>query len=161
MARKLTDVVQINLRIREKMRRQLEKAAAKRQVSLNYEMVSRIQETFDGKSLFDLDMVTEEMKNAWARYAEPFHALNLQGNLLRATEVLIGEVEKTDAIERAPIRKAVDKARTHIKAMENEAKMLLRRMHTAGEEVEALTAGDAVYMAKAITMIKESKVKAK
>jgi hypothetical protein len=129
MARKLTDVVQVNLRLREKLRRQLEKAAARRQVSLNYEMTSRIQETFDRKSLFDLDTVAGDMSIAWGRYSALFHTLNLQGDLMRAAETLVQQLEKTERDDKA-ITKAVDKVKQVIKVIGLAGAKMPREMHT-------------------------------
>src|SRR3954447_14861831 len=46
MARKPTDYVQFKLRIRESLRRRIEKAAAKKKVSANAEAIERIEKTF-------------------------------------------------------------------------------------------------------------------
>jgi hypothetical protein len=47
-SRKLTDTVQLKLRIREDLRRKLEREAKKKEVSLNAEMVDRLIRSFDG-----------------------------------------------------------------------------------------------------------------
>jgi glucose-6-phosphate-specific signal transduction histidine kinase len=47
MARRPSDIVQPNLRIQERLRRQLEQAAKKNGVSLNREMVNRLERSFD------------------------------------------------------------------------------------------------------------------
>jgi hypothetical protein len=46
-ARKPTDIVQLKLRLREELRRKLERAAAKKEHSLNTEMVERLDRSFD------------------------------------------------------------------------------------------------------------------
>jgi glutamyl-tRNA reductase len=51
--RKRTDVVKLQLRIREGLRRQLEDAARVKDVSLNSEMVSRLEESFTRASMQD------------------------------------------------------------------------------------------------------------
>lgn len=50
-ARKITDTVQLKLRIREDLRRRLEREAKKRSVSLNAEMADRIEQSFDQEDL--------------------------------------------------------------------------------------------------------------
>jgi hypothetical protein len=47
MARKPTDYVQVKVRMRESLRRKLEKAAEKTKVSANAEAIQRIEYTFD------------------------------------------------------------------------------------------------------------------
>lgn len=51
MPRKLTDIVQVNLRMRESLRRSLEKAAADANNSLNAEMVERLDKSFQNEDL--------------------------------------------------------------------------------------------------------------
>jgi hypothetical protein len=46
MARKPTDYVQVKVRMREALRRQLEKAAEKKKISANAETIERIERTF-------------------------------------------------------------------------------------------------------------------
>jgi DNA-binding transcriptional regulator GbsR (MarR family) len=67
-ARKLTDTVQLKLRIREELRRKLERAAIKREVSLNTEMVERLEASFKAAELFD------EIKGAIATNMSPVTA---------------------------------------------------------------------------------------
>lgn len=47
MARKPTDYVQVKVRMREALRRKLEKAAEKKAISTNAEAIERIEYTFD------------------------------------------------------------------------------------------------------------------
>jgi HicB family len=55
MPRKPMQVVQVNLRIREGLRRKLEAAAKKRGVSLNFEMTDRLARSFEGETFQDLE----------------------------------------------------------------------------------------------------------
>ena len=61
MPRKPMQVVQVNLRIREGLRRQLEREAKRRGVSLNFEMTSRLQETFDQVAARSIDTIGADM----------------------------------------------------------------------------------------------------
>jgi hypothetical protein len=65
MARKPTDYVQLKLRIRESMRRKLERAAELRKHSANAEAVWRIERTFEQDQ--DMEDAAKEME---ARQAE-------------------------------------------------------------------------------------------
>ena len=89
MARKPSDIVQPNLRIREELRRRLEREAKKRDVSLNNEMTYRLERSFDEDATRSNAEVSADMKNVWARYSEVFHSLNKQGDLIRAANALL------------------------------------------------------------------------
>jgi hypothetical protein len=49
--RKLTDVVQVNLRLRESLRRRLEEEAEKRGFSFNAELTRRLEDSFEREEL--------------------------------------------------------------------------------------------------------------
>lgn len=132
MARKPTDIVQPNLRIRESLRRDLESAAKKNGVSINREMSDRLYLSFDAEARRSNAAIAEDMKNTWARYGDAFHELNKQGDLVRATEALIKQIEQSDAANSKAIKAAVEKAKTVLKMIEVEAAMLVRRAHTTG-----------------------------
>jgi hypothetical protein len=51
VARKPTDVVQVNLRLRESLRRKLERESERRGVSFNAELTRRLEESFDREEL--------------------------------------------------------------------------------------------------------------
>ena len=69
MARKPSDIVKPNLRIREDLRRRLELAAKKRGVSLNIEMTTRLKESFEREGLVNLSRITSNLENFYERYA--------------------------------------------------------------------------------------------
>jgi hypothetical protein len=127
VARKPSDVIPTSLRIRESLRRRVEAAAVKRQVSFNYEITSRVEASFDQESLFVLSHIVEDQKIVWARYGEAIHKLNMQGDLIRAAEALVAANEKNDP---AAITAATDHVKAVIKLIENEAALALRKMHT-------------------------------
>jgi hypothetical protein len=52
MAKKPDDVVKLNLRFDEKLRRRLERSAAQRGISMNSEILNRIEQSFDWESKF-------------------------------------------------------------------------------------------------------------
>jgi hypothetical protein len=51
VARKLTDIVQVNLRLRESLRRKLERESEKRGLSFNAELTRRLEDSFDREEL--------------------------------------------------------------------------------------------------------------
>jgi predicted transcriptional regulator len=50
MPRKTTDIVQLTLRLREELRRKLERAADKKDRSLNIEIVDRLEASFEAET---------------------------------------------------------------------------------------------------------------
>jgi hypothetical protein len=89
MARKSTDYVQFKLRIRESLRRKIEKAAEKKAISANAEAVERIEETFR----------EEERHEAWTKEMEErVDELNAQEREWRA------ELARREAAEKAAFR---------------------------------------------------------
>ena len=140
MPRKPSEIIQVNLRMRERLRQRLEKQAKRHGVSLNYEMLSRIEQTFETENLRTLESIVEDQKNVWARYGETIHKLEMQGDLLRAVKALAAEIEKlpTGGSEGEPLKKAMTKVRQAVAMIEAEAAMLARRMNTTGSDEEIL-----------------------
>jgi Arc-like DNA binding domain len=60
MARKLTEIVALSLRIREEMRRRLEREAKKQERSLNAEIVNRLEQSIQAQDAADRDAGTEK-----------------------------------------------------------------------------------------------------
>jgi hypothetical protein len=70
MPRKLTEIVQVNLRMRESLRRKLEKAAADANNSLNTEMVERLENSFQNEDLLPrLNQLNEVLHAISAKHA--------------------------------------------------------------------------------------------
>jgi hypothetical protein len=95
MPRKPTDTIQVNLRIKEALRRRLEVAAKKRDVSLNFEMVDRLKASFDqdahrtiDEAASRIDLVATRIKRAenLLRYAAKVESQILQEELMDAAE---------------------------------------------------------------------------
>jgi hypothetical protein len=61
MPRKPTDVAQFKLRIRENLRRQLEKAAVRNQTSINVEIVNRLRASFEAENIRALDEIVADL----------------------------------------------------------------------------------------------------
>jgi hypothetical protein len=70
VSRKPTEVVQVNLRIKESLRRRLERAAMASGSSLNAEMIERLEKSFQNEDLRPkLDNLTEIIHAITAKHA--------------------------------------------------------------------------------------------
>jgi hypothetical protein len=83
MPRKPTDLAHVNLRIREGLRRRLEREAKRHVVSLNYEICSRLERSLQAEAVFDLRATAHHMNQTWLLYAHRFMRLKLEDDLLR------------------------------------------------------------------------------
>jgi hypothetical protein len=136
MPRKPSAVLQYKLRIREDLRQQIEKAAKKDGVSANFEMVRRLKDSFGRESLLSIANVAQDMTILWARYGEALHELEKQGDLMRATTMLIKQIEQLPEVETDnAIKVAIEKTKAVIRVIEIEASVFPRRMHTTGAKL--------------------------
>jgi hypothetical protein len=125
MPRKQSAILDYKLRIRESLRRRIEVAAKRRNVSLNFEMASRLERSFDQESQRSMDETAEHLKTVLERFAMAHHEANMLGDLVRATEALIETVQAgKDTTE------AVARARQVIQMIDREATLGVRRMRT-------------------------------
>lgn len=124
MARKPTDIVAPNLRIRESLRQRLEKAAKRHGISINAEMVFRLNKSFEQDDLLTIQRTAQEM----ARYGQMLHAIRKQSDLLRASQALIDAIMSGNS---TTIRPAVEELQIVIALIEQEA---VKLMHTTGEQ---------------------------
>ncbi len=125
MARKPSDIAQLKLRIREELRRRLERAAENRGVSLNYEITSRLKESFDREELLALYKIAEDMKIHWARWSEALFHNEQRGDLVRAAEVLLVTLRARPAAPEA-IESAAEQVQKAIKAIKLHAEATAR-----------------------------------
>ena len=132
MARKPADIVQPNLRIREGLRRELKREADKNRVSLNVEMVRRLERSLDQEDLLTAATVAADLNNLHGRYGPLLHELNKQGDLIRAAEALLKQIEQSASS--AAIAKAAEKVKQVIEFIERDAAALPRQMHTTGAD---------------------------
>jgi hypothetical protein len=128
MARKPTDVVQVNLRLRERLRRKLEQAARKRQVSLNYEMMWRLEQSFEQISARSIDDIARDLEVSYLRHQQPFHYLATQNGLRDAAERLMIEIERMPAEcrEHDGMQSAVAEVRKWFTVMDIQAAQAVR-----------------------------------
>jgi hypothetical protein len=107
MPRKASDVIQYKIRIREDLRRRLEAAAKKRDVSINSEMTHRLGESFDREEMLKLARITAGFEDVYRRFADETEKGLLGEALVRAAEELISLLP-TDIQERELIKPAVE-----------------------------------------------------
>ncbi|MGO9049395.1 MAG: hypothetical protein ACLP19_27140 [Xanthobacteraceae bacterium] len=127
MTRKPTEIVPTSLRIRESLRRRVEQAAAQRGVSFNYELTSRVQDTFDREAQRTLEDVAVTFSQLEARAAAREHALDLQGDLIRAAEALVAANDQQDS---KAITAATAQVKGVLKLIDQEAALAQRRART-------------------------------
>jgi hypothetical protein len=60
--------VQTNLRIKEALRRQIEAAAKKHQVSFNREVIQRLEDSLEIKARKSLVAIAADMEHSWSRF---------------------------------------------------------------------------------------------
>jgi HicB family len=84
MARRPNETVQINLRLKESLRRKLEREALKHGISLNIEMRVRLEDSFKAQAMHNLEDVANDLKINWRRWAQRFLLLELQEDLAEA-----------------------------------------------------------------------------
>ena len=96
MARKPSDIVSPNLRIREDLRRQLEKAATANGVSINREMINRLEASFGQQSLLKLDEIARNQEVARAKLDNLLIDHRASGELESATAALIAQIALQD-----------------------------------------------------------------
>jgi hypothetical protein len=119
MPRKPTDMVQVNLRIREAMRRRLEGAAKKRGVSLNFEMMSRLTDSFDRAAHQTIDEAAAKFELASVHlmhFARQTAARKLLDDLREASAALVSRLP-ADSEE---IKDTIDWVQTALTAAEQQ-----------------------------------------
>jgi hypothetical protein len=140
MRRKPTDIVQINLRIRELERRKLEAAAKKSGVSLNGEMAARIARTFRQTAEWEANQLAENVSRFLGPLLADVHELTKSGELIRAADELIALIQPLLAIglidgpAGAEIRAAIERYSVVKRMIEIEAGRRLGKMNTAGAQ---------------------------
>lgn len=108
MAPKPSEVIQYKIRIRQDLRKRLEQAAKKRDVSINYEMTSRLKESFDREALVTIYRVSEDIKTNWAKYGKAFFHHEHQDDLVQATKALVAVLAKSTSVDSEGVRKAIN-----------------------------------------------------
>jgi hypothetical protein len=73
--RKPNATVQVNLRIKEKLRRKLEAAAKEHEVSFNQEITARLEDSLEGKAKQSLENIAVDIELAWRRFDDKTNKL--------------------------------------------------------------------------------------
>jgi hypothetical protein len=97
--RKRTDVVKLQLRIRESLRKQLEDAARVKDVSLNSEMVSRLEESFTRANMQDeLNKMRENPERTFKEVAYQSALLSARKIESESVPPVINERQRLEAL---------------------------------------------------------------
>jgi Arc-like DNA binding dprotein len=67
MPRKPADIAHVNLRIREHLRKRIEAAAKRNQVSLNSEVMQRLERSFEAETSQYLESLASKIEAEWFR----------------------------------------------------------------------------------------------
>jgi hypothetical protein len=131
MPRPDTATVKLNVRMREKLRGQLERAAKDNKTSLNIEINARLDDSFEKRqvqeTLFDL---SNSIMGFWkANWGKALHDLNKRGDLLNAAEALLSALDQANTNK---IKSAAAKVREAIKVIDSEAGRAMRKQ--AGQD---------------------------
>jgi hypothetical protein len=86
MPRKPTETIVTNLRLKEALRRTLAREAEKNQISLNAEMVRRLESSLEAEDKLELFALRQSMEAAWVRFEKRFLTLELEQAILGALE---------------------------------------------------------------------------
>ena len=134
--RSSTATVDVGLRVRERLRAQVQRAAKANNQSMNAEIVSRLQKSFEKDQIRDLGAISEDLKNVWARYGEAFLGHHLRGDLLRAAEALVAKLGALppNLLERSGIEAAAAKVKEVANAIDLQDASVIRHLHTTREE---------------------------
>ena len=136
MSRKPTDFVQTGLRIRELLRRKLEKEAEKHRVSINKEMTMRVEDSFEKAAAMSLEESASFLRNQVERLEARELAARRMGDLLRAFEELLRQIDGHPALKtHAGLKAASTKGKAVIEAIDNDDKKARRLPSTTGEDV--------------------------
>jgi hypothetical protein len=84
MPRKLVDIAHVNVRIRENLRRKLEREAKLHRTSLNNEIRLRLEDSFEQGDRRGLDELRRDTEVLLARYAQRITKADLEDGLAQA-----------------------------------------------------------------------------
>ena len=84
LVKQSTDLIHINLRMREDLRQQLENAAKQHNATISNEIRWRLEDSFKRDTLRNLEDITDSMQICWARYSNRHLRLDLERELAEA-----------------------------------------------------------------------------
>jgi hypothetical protein len=127
MPRKQSAKLQYRLQIREALRRRLAHIAKVKGVSLNYEMTSRLEQSLEMENLRSIDKAASDISTNWEKLGKALHKLGASGDLKRAAEALLAQLEPRNDLDEATA-KAVAQVRDQLTLLDQEAQAALREM---------------------------------
>jgi hypothetical protein len=107
--RKPEQTVITNLRIKEALRRQLEREADEHQISLNKEIINRLEDSLEAGAKLELRDIANDMMTNWMRFGKRYLILGLEEDILTAIED--GDLEAARSLVRALRREQEGEAR--------------------------------------------------
>jgi exonuclease VII small subunit len=137
MARKPT--IQYKIRIREDLRRRIEKAAEKNGVSANYEMVNRLERSFDqeaaqsiNQSVQSINQAAVNLDAASTRYTQASAELKKLSNVVRAAQTIITLLPGANTP--LPLVEAAKKLERAMEQTEQQEAAAYRKLTTSGDD---------------------------
>jgi hypothetical protein len=114
MRRKPTATVQVNLRIKEELRRKLEAVAKQEEISLNQLIKQRLEDSLEQKAKQSLESISSDLERNWHRFRE-VSLLDVISTLEETNKILEGMIKRADAKEDPELSKLVHRARALLK----------------------------------------------
>ena len=91
--------IEYKIRIRDGLRRPLETAAKKRDVSINQEMASRLEKSFEHGDMLKLGEITADLEGVYKRFAREQRDQLQTQKLMDAAEALIRQVQDREELK--------------------------------------------------------------
>jgi Arc-like DNA binding domain len=95
MRRKPNETVQVNLRIKEELRRKLEAAAKEHEVSFNQEIRARLEESLERKAKQSIESVASDIERNWHRFRDLFLVTSVNSTMEETLKILEAMLENT------------------------------------------------------------------
>jgi hypothetical protein len=120
MKRKPSAIVQYKLRIRESLRRQIEKAAKQNEVSANAEMAKRLQDSFQQEFLAESETLVARMVDACGGFELVLATTALMAQIRQLPDEIQNQAEFKAALDR--VSKALQ-GRRHVEEQYEQGKV--------------------------------------
>lgn len=133
MAHKTTDTIQINLRLKEALRRRVAREAERNKVSMTKQILLFIEDGLERQDHGTLAELIGALDVIVARHSAAHHEQNKLGDAVRVIEALIDAAEGRDG---GKLGETIAKGRQVLRMIDAEGAATMRRMHTTGQRVE-------------------------
>jgi hypothetical protein len=94
----MSRAIDYKIRIRPALVRRLETAARKRDVSINQEMVSRLEQSFERSDMLKLGEITAGLESVYGRFAREKRDRLQTQELMNAAEALVRQVQDREEL---------------------------------------------------------------